>query len=394
MMRTAGKFLIYSAVFLRAVVVLSGAPEFRVPVVMLSSYGLLLFIETWLLRRKHPRFIQSPKAQFAYLFIQSALVLGLLVVTSYEDFLAELFIPLSLDAVSFFGKRLGYRLITVFSLVMTGALLFSDQGPLFGLAMGVLYSGLCFGFGGYAAQVQKAEAARLQNQHTFDELQEAHRQLQGYADHLVFLAVERERNHLARDLHDSVTQTVFSMNLTAQSARLLWDKEPARVARQLSHLEELAASAQREIQSLVSQLSPPSLTEMGLPAALHKLAMEQRSKNGLHISLEVQGELIYPEAIATGLYSIAQEALTNIARHSGVCEAVIRLRLEKDTSCLEIEDHGRGFDPQTVFDQRGHLGLAGMEERAREMGWSISVESQRGRGTRVRVSEIPRGGLE
>jgi signal transduction histidine kinase len=394
MMRTAGKFLIYSAVFLRAVVVLSGRTGVGVPLAMLSGYGLLLFIETWLVRRKHPWFMQSHRAQLAYLSIQSTLVLGLLVVTSYEDFMAELFIPLSLDAVSFFGRRAGFGLIAVFSVAMTGTLLLSGQGPLFGLAMGVLYSGLCFAFGGYAAQVQKAEAARLQNQRTFGQLQEAHRKLQGYADHLVFLAVERERNHLARDLHDSVTQTVFSMNLAAQSARLLWDKEPARVAGQLSHLEELAASAQREIQSLVSQLGPSSITEMGLPAALHQLAEEQGSKNGLNVSFDVQGEGNYSESIAAGLYSITHEALTNIVKHSGVCEAVVRLHLEKDASCLEVEDHGRGFDPQAVSAQRGHLGLAGMAERAREMGWSMSVESQPGRGTRVRVTESPRGGLE
>jgi signal transduction histidine kinase len=83
---------------------------------------------------------------------------------------------------------------------------------------------MCFLFGGYAHQVQKAEAARAQNQYAFNELQATHRQLQGYADQVAGLAVEHERNRIARDLHDSVTQTVFSMNLAAQSARLLLDK--------------------------------------------------------------------------------------------------------------------------------------------------------------------------
>jgi signal transduction histidine kinase len=315
------------------------------------------------------------------------LVLGMLIISNYEDFLAELFIPLSLDAVSLFGTRDGFRLITAFALAITGTLLFSDEGILFGLAMAVLYSGVCFVFGGYAGQVQKAEAARARNQRTYTELQEAHHQLQAYADRLATLAIEQERNHLARDLHDSVTQTVFSMNLAAQSARLLWEKEPARVGEQLSRLEELAGSAQHEIQSLVSQLSLSSPTEIGLPAALQKLALEQQAKNGLHISLEVEGEEKVSETMAIGLYAIAQEALTNIAKHSGVCEAVLRLRQAKENSCLAIEDHGRGFDPQTIPEQRGHLGLAGMSERAREIGWSLSVESKPGQGTRVRVSQ-------
>jgi signal transduction histidine kinase len=90
-----------------------------------------------------------------------------------------------------------------------------------------------------------------------------------------------------------------------------------------------------------------------------------------------------------GLYSIAHEALINVSRHSGICEAVVRLNLDENGSCLEIEDHGLGFDPQLTLDQRGHLGLAGMSERAHEIGWSLSVESQRGQGTRIRVMENP-----
>jgi signal transduction histidine kinase len=354
----------------------------------LSAYGLLLVTETWLVHQsKQPNFIKSPGIQFAYLTLQSILVLGLLLVSNYEDFLAELFIPISLDAVSFFGRKVGFRLITIFCLGMTGVLLFSPEGPLFGFAMGILYSGLCVAFGGYAGQVQKAEAARIQNQQTYDELQEAHRQLLAYADRLVDLAAERERNQLARDLHDSVTQTVFSMNLAAQSARLLWDREPSRVGEQLSRLEELASSAQQEIQSLVTQLSPPTLPEMDLAAALQRLALEEKSRYGIHVSIEVQGEGNISQVVAPGLYTITQEALTNVAKHSGCQEAVVRLFLLKGRSCLVIEDHGRGFSPDIISDQRGHLGLAGMSERAREMGWTLAIESQPGQGTCVRVSE-------
>ena len=107
-MRTAGKFLIFSAVFLRAVVVLSGAAEFRGILVLLSAYGVLMATEAWLVHQsKRPELIKSPGMQFAYLCLQAILVLGLLLVSDYEDFLAELFIPISLDAVSVFGRRVG-----------------------------------------------------------------------------------------------------------------------------------------------------------------------------------------------------------------------------------------------------------------------------------------------
>ncbi len=408
-MRTIGVYLIYAAVVLRGAVVSIDETYFIAVLGLLAAYGLLLFIETWLthsdskVSRLWNSRLQAKSGDFAlrfsaaiYLLLQSALVIGLLIVSDYEDFFANLFIPLSLDAVAFFGRRVGYLCIAGFSLALTGALLFSSEGQLFGLAMGGLYSGVCFLFGGYASQVLKAEAARHENQRAFDELQSAHRQLQGYADQVASLAVERERNRLARELHDSVTQTVFSMNLTAQSSRLLLDKEPPldtasplgtalRASGQLLRLEELAAHALSEIQSLVSQLKPRSITEEGLPAAIRRLADERGSRDGLQVSLEIHGEKSLSEAETLGLYSIVHEALTNIVKHSGVNEATVRLNLSEDVSCLEIEDRGRGFDPQAASNQRGHLGLAGMSERAREIGWSLSVESEMGRGTRILV---------
>ena len=393
-MQTIGMYLIFAAVVSRAAVVLSGRSEFPFVLALLASYGLLLLGETWFVPGKPLRYLASPEAQLAYLVLQSVLVIMALILSSYEDFLAMLFVPLSLQAVSFFGRRVGYTIIGILSLAMILTLLFSDVGELFGLAMGILYSGVCFLFGGYAHQVQKAKAAREQNELMFNQLQMAHRQLQGYADQIASLAVEQERNRLARELHDSVTQTVFSMNLAAQSAQLLLDKEPPRAAGQLIRIEELAASAQREIQSLVSQLRPHSITEVGLPIALQQLALEHKMRDGLQVSLEIQGEGTLPETVATSLYSIAHEALVNVSKHSGRCEAILRLNLNKDHSSLEIEDHGWGFNPETVLNQRGHLGLAGISERAREIGWRLSVFTKQGQGTRILVTNDPSGGQE
>ncbi len=394
-MQTLGVYLIFAAVVLRGVVAFSEEPQFFVVVVLLSAYGLLLFAETWIIRRMPLGALPIKGSWLAlvYPILQTALAVGLLFTPSFEDFFALLFIPLSLDGVAFFGRRFGYFCIAFFSMALTSALVASsDEGRLFGLAMGIFYSGMCFLFGGYAHQVQKAETARNQNQRTFNELQTAHHQLQGYADQVASLAIEQERNRLARDLHDSVTQTVFSMNLAAQSARLLLDKEPPRASGQLLRLEELAASALSEIQTLVSQLRPRSTAEAGLSTALRQLAIERQERDGLQVTLEVNGKRTLPEAVSVGLYSIAHEALINVTKHAGVCQAAIRLNLNEAGSCLEIEDHGRGFNPQTARNRSGHLGLAGMSERAEEIGWSVSIESRPGRGTRILVRENPSGG--
>ena len=390
-MPSLGVFLIYVAVVLRAAVVTSLEPEFPFVIALLAVYGLLLVGKTWFTLRTCLGYLQSSNAQLAYLFLQSTLVIGALVASSYEDFLAMLFIPLSLDAVSFFGRRVGFIVIGILSLGMITTLFFSDVGRLFGLAMGILYSGLCFLVGGYAYQVENAKTAQDHNERMFNELQTAHRQLRGYAEQMASLAVEHERNRLSRELHDSVTQTVFSMNLAAQSAELLLEKEPRRAAEQLLRIEELAASAMQEIQCLVSELKPRSIIEEGLPAALRQLAVEQKARDGLKVSLDIQGERALSERVAISLYSIAHEALVNVSKHSGSCEAIVRLNLGNDLLSLEIEDHGLGFDPKGMLDQQGHLGLAGMSERAREIGWQMSVTSQPGQGTHVCVMENPSG---
>jgi len=408
-MRKVGVYLIFAAVALRALVVFPFDPQRSQVVALLAIYGLLLLAEPWIVRliemgtlrpaisgqasnKVEVRSLVSSWLPLGYLAVQTGLVVGLMRILPLEDFFANLFIPLSLQAVFFFGRRFGFLCIAFFSLAMAGPLLASEEGTLFGLAMIFLYSGTNFLFGGYAYQVEKAETARNRNQRTFDELQSAHRQLQGYAGQVEALAAEHERNLLARELHDSVTQTVFSMNLTVQSARVLLDKEPQRVEGQLERLEELAASAMGEIQTLVSQLRPKSIAEEGLPVALRRLAGERQDRDGLQVTVDIRGDRTLPESVAAGLYRIAQEALANVVKHARTSQATIRLNLLPGDLCLEIEDHGLGFDPQAALNQRGHFGLASMAERARDLGWSLSIESRQGDGTRIRVEGNPSEG--
>lgn len=402
MMRTAGVYLLFSAVALRALVVFAGDPQLPFVIALLASYGLLLSAGPWLIRHRTAALPSAARREagdkpawsqsflpLVYLLLQSSLVTALLFIPTTEDFFGNLFIPLSMDAVLYFGSGRGFLAIVAFSLVVALALASSAQGPLFGIVMAVLYGGVAFLFGGYAHQVQRAEAASHQNQRLMAELQAAHHQLQGYVTQTEEMAVEQERGRLARELHDSVTQTVFSMNLTVQSACLLLAREPGRVAEQLERLEELAASAMREIQALVSQLQPKPDAAQGLPGALHRLAAERPVQDGMHVSLAVSGERVLSAPVAIALYAIAQEALNNVARHAGTGQAFVRLELADSGACLEIQDYGPGFDPQTALAEPGHLGLVGMADRAQEIGWNLIVDSGRGRGTRIWVQERP-----
>jgi signal transduction histidine kinase len=391
---TIGIWLIYAGVVLRVFVRYAGLPQRGLVMLLFALYGLLLLIEPFLrnrVSRKKPGFSRRWPAAL-YLLVQTGLVVALFSIPPHVDFFAGLFVPLSLQAVLFFGRRLGFLCIAIYPVAMFVALTANMKGWPFALIMSLFAGGLFFLFGSYAHQVQKAERAHGQNQRLLGELQVANRELQGYAAQMEDLAAEQERNRLARELHDSVTQTVFSMNLTVQSARLLLAKDPGRAEAQLRRLEELASSAMAEIQALVSQLHPLPTAQEGLKAALRQLAAERQVRDGVQVALDVDGERALPEAVAAGLYRIVQEALTNVVKHAGTCEATVRLNLGGDCSFLEVEDHGLGFDPQALLGQQGHLGLAGMAERAQEIGWNLAVDSRPGLGTRIRVEENRVGG--
>jgi signal transduction histidine kinase len=384
-MRYIATYLIYAAVLVRT---LSWhyaiAPVPPAVLVLLVIYGLVLACEAALARR-------LPGYALPYLLVQSGLTIAILLIAPAEiDFLFLLFIPLTFQAVMFYQWRIGLLWIGAFNLARAvPSLLDRNLGLDDGVGI-LLFAGLSWAVANYAHLTRRAELARQKNQQLLGELQSAHHQLQDYAAQVEGFAAVQERSHLARELHDSVTQTLFSMNLTVQAATLLAGKDTSGVAAQLDRLQELARGALGEIQVLASQLRTRSLAEEGLTEALHRLAEERQRRDGLQIRLEVSGrrrEKDLPEPVVTGLYRIVQEALNNVARHAGTRQAVVRLNLDSRPAYLEVEDRGRGFERDRLVPQLNHMGLAGMEERAREFGWQLQIDSQPGRGTLIRAEE-------
>ncbi len=395
-MRTIGIYLLYAAVALRGLIRFWDNPGRVSLVVAILVYALLLALSVQVLSDANPgepgRLRRRKIIVSAYLILQAAVVMLFFRLGTGADFFALLFIPISLQATLFFGGPLGIRWIVLFCICMFIGLRGVEAEPLFGIGMTVVYGGLCLLFGGYAIQVRKAEATRRENQRLLTELSTAHAELERYTNQMDQLAAEHERTRLARELHDSVTQTAFSMNLAVQSAQLLVGREAGLLAAQLERVEQLAANAIGEIQSLVSELSPETTIPYNLVTALKQLATEREQRDGLRIHLQVAGVEQLPEQMAKQLLAISQEALTNVVKHSGTCEATLRLSLEPGRMSLEIEDYGKGFPAPMSAPSEGHLGLAGMQERAREIGWDFCVDSQPGSGTRVRVIRNTGGG--
>ena len=385
-----GAYLILASVVIRALVTFGGQQRLSV-LALLTIYGVLLVAY----QQHRAWFAADRRRAVLYLGLQSLLVIGLILIPPHFDYLPLLFIPLSLSAVELLGRRLGFWWITAFVLVMLwqyviAVRLFNqvsatDEST--GVAMTLLYG--CFGFlvGQIAYIRQQAQVTRQRNQLTLLDLQAAHRRLQDHAVQLEELAVMQERGRLARELHDSVTQTVFSMTLAVQAAQLLLSRDVNQVGAQLDRLVELARNASREIQAIVKQLRPASIAEQGLPAALQSYLADRQARDGLIAHLEVDGEARWPESVTLGLYRIVQEAVNNVIKHAGTREVTIKLDLCDKPACVEVLDHGTGFVVNDIAPQRDHMGLASMAERARELGWALTIDSAPGQGTCVKVLE-------
>jgi nitrate/nitrite-specific signal transduction histidine kinase len=198
-------------------------------------------------------------------------------------------------------------------------------------------------------------------------------------------AIMEERNRLARELHDSVTQSLYGVNLYAEAAaRTLASGQVGVATTYLSELRETAREALQEMRLLIFELRPPVLEREGLVAALQARLEAVESRGEVETELLVEGEGRLPGEIEEVLYRIAQEALNNVLKHAQAHHIVVRLHQGPDGAMLEVCDDGVGFDPDAAR-QPGSLGLCGMQERAQSIGGELELETTPGQGTRVRV---------
>jgi signal transduction histidine kinase len=203
-------------------------------------------------------------------------------------------------------------------------------------------------------------------------------------------AVIEDRQRLARDLHDSVTQSLYGVTLFVQASRGSIQEGDLSLTRQ--HIEQLSETAQqalKEMRLLIFQLRPSLLEQVGLIGALQQRLAVVEQRAGVETQFQVEGALELPAALENDLYQIAQEALNNILKHAAATRVVLRLIMDEYTIYLAIEDNGQGFDLQTVSATAG-IGLASMSERAQRIGAQLEIESSPNAGTRVRLT-MPRG---
>jgi signal transduction histidine kinase len=375
-------FLLLLATVLRTLIVYGTAPTVVVrDLALLAIWAVLFAGEPVITRRWQASF-------FVYLAVQTALVAAMMLGPQSPDYFAILFGLLSMRIVQQLNPWPSVMCIAAFALVIAATLM-PGTGLLLAVIFAMTYSAASAFFAYASLEARRVIEAHSRNEVMQEELRERNRQLQAYSDRLKQLAVERERHRIARDLHDSVTQTVFSMTLTVQSAMLLLDRDPARLKPLLDHLSDLARSALAEMQTLVAELRPSGTVQAGLVAALRRHIAERTFPEQLSVSLEAEGDQELTPAEEQGLFRIAQEALNNIAKHAGASRACLHVRLTEPV-WIEITDNGRGFAVESA-GQHGGMGLPGMQERAAEIGWDLQVTSTPGEGTRIHVQ---RGGRD
>jgi signal transduction histidine kinase len=283
-------------------------------------------------------------------------------------------------------------------------------GWLEGLPLVVLYIALYFALAYFVVLKDQAQNAERESQRLLHELRDAHEQLQQHAAEIEELAVMRERNRLARDLHDSVTQSLYSLTLFTQAAR---DRSAAGdlagADQSLERIADTAGQSLKEMRLLVYELRPLALEAESLVEALQSRLGQVERRSGIQTQLvvESENELRLPEFVEDELYHIGQEALNNALKHAHASSVLVRITVDRITSRstlrdserdsdriiqpangrrlkFEVTDDGVGFDV-SALDNSGGLGLLSIRERVENLNGQLEIKSAAGQGTTVRV---------
>ncbi|MFE0176952.1 GAF domain-containing sensor histidine kinase [Streptomyces sp. NPDC059002] len=204
------------------------------------------------------------------------------------------------------------------------------------------------------------------------------------------LTIAEERSRLAHELHDAVSQKLFSLRLTAQAAAALVDRDPSRAKGELQQVAALAAEAADELRAAVVELRPAALDEDGLVATLRTHTQVLHRAHSARVTFESNGVRALPASQEEAMLRVAQEALHNALRHSEAEHVAVVLEKRGAGAVLRVIDDGSGFDPHAIRRAGRHLGLVSMRDRASGVGGLLTVESEPGKGTTIEM-EVPGG---
>lgn len=365
-------------------------------VIAVLMLGLLLIdrLEYWFFGEATPLHVAEA------LLLARALLIEATTLADRSRFSPILYLVLPFLGTLYFGKRIGGLLVVIAWLIypikhfLINPLWF--QQPVEIQYFSIYTVGLVFSLA-MAWVFTQEKASRTRAEQLLAELEESHRQLKLYAEQVEELATAKERNRLARDIHDSLGHYLTVINVQLEKALAFRDNKPREADQAVGAAKTLASEALHEIRRSVSALRAAREQEhFSASAAIQALA--ERMQGQPPIAVQIEGEDAgYAGESLMALYRAAQEGLTNIQKHAGVCQARLELRFAKDEATLLLSDNGRGYD-QTCLEARlpgrdGGYGLQGLQERLELAGGSLLMESKPGAGTRM-LACVPRQGRD
>ncbi len=378
--------LLIGSVFGRMMPYYAHIPPGKLVFGLLAGYSLLFFSRPLVTRWLGDAYIHL------YIILQMGITLILLTsIPSFDapqDFFAILFVPLCMQVMWHLPEPQGIAWVTTMTVVSI-ILAIAGYG-VEGIGYSLAYGSVFILVSVFTSVTRRSEEDRDRSQALLVELQAVNTRLEDTSRKMEQLATVEERSRLARELHDSVSQTIFSLTLTAQAARLLLDRDPSRVPEQLDKVQTLSKNALAEMRTLIQQNKPLSAND-GLPELLRKHADERQMMDGLTVHLDLRGNGHLPPTVENGWFRVAQESLNNIVKHAEVKEAWLTLDLEVVPPFLCIEDHGKGFSQDTLPTGNEHIGLGGMRERILSLGGNFTIKSMPGEGTQIRVENYKIG---
>jgi signal transduction histidine kinase len=342
---------------------------------------ILLLCEPFLIRR-----IRA--LTYIYLIVQTIIISALAMIAPNVDFWGALFCPLIVQTMHNFPQRTGFIITGIFAVIMA-IFMFLGLGLEVGLPLIFFYGVVYFLLAAFIAIIKEAESARDEIQRQKAELEEAHQQLQLTTANAEELAVVKERNRLARELHDSVTQSLYSLTLFTEAVRHMAEEAGEKgIEQYIEQIGVIGQQALKEMRLLVYELQPIELGEVGLARALRNRLEAVEGRAGVEARLEMDELDKLPPDVEKELFRIALEALNNSLKHANAGSITVYLRQPSGMIEMEIVDDGLGFNPQDVIDQGGS-GLKNIHERSEQIDGKASIHSQPGEGTTVKVT-LPR----
>ena len=357
-------------------------PELQAPLISVSFLALVLvhIILHWYLEK----IAEQPKFIFWYIIVQGGLALSISWISGQIGVVFATFMGLLGEAVGLFGLTRRALLASVFYLILAAITvsqtmdLISIGWVLLGIIPMIIFVVV------YVTLYMRQTEAREQAQTLLTELEVANRQLSEYAAQVEDLTTAAERQRMARELHDTLSQGLAGLILQLEAADAHLTKEhPERAQEIIAQAMEQARGTLANARRAIGDLRSSTENVPGLEQALEAEVKRFENATGLPCELKVQLSSEPSSSIVETGLRIVSEALTNVARHAQASHAWVRVEETETQLCLEVRDDGGGFDPEAV--KAGHYGLLGMRERARLVSGTLDVVSEKENGTAIKV---------